>query len=157
MSAGCTTACSSRLSDLESETDSFLLGQRGETEFWFTSSFRCYLLKFRFHGQLDLLFESKAVSPVEWSPCCPRTIQPPLTASPCTGRHARLGTRLLAKLCRGRHLRRLSSTRFQGATLIKPDMRISRIRLSDWLHRKAHDGDLLRSRRRHSTPSSPKT
>jgi hypothetical protein len=33
-----------------------------------------------------------------------------------TGRHARLGTRLLARLCRGRHLRRLSSIRFQGAT-----------------------------------------
>ena len=25
--------------------------------------------------------------------------------------------------------------------LIKPDVRISRIRLSDWLHRKAHGGD----------------
>jgi hypothetical protein len=23
------------------------------------------------------------VSPIEWSPCSPRTIQPPLTASPC--------------------------------------------------------------------------
>ena len=28
--------------------------------------------------------------------------------------------------------------------LIKPDVRISRIRLSDWLHRKAHAGDLGR-------------
>src|ERR1019366_3359456 len=27
-----------------------VMGQRGETEFRFTSSFRCYLLKFRFHG-----------------------------------------------------------------------------------------------------------
>src|SRR5450759_3299605 len=61
-----------------------VMSQRGKSEFWFTSSFCCYLLKFRFHGQLDLLFESKAVSPVEWSPCCPRTIQPPLTASPCS-------------------------------------------------------------------------
>ncbi|WP_234851118.1 S26 family signal peptidase, partial [Sinorhizobium meliloti] len=36
-----------------------------------------------------------------------------------TGHHARLSTRLLARLCRGRHLRRLNSTRLQGATLIK--------------------------------------
>jgi hypothetical protein len=36
-----------------------VMGQRGEAEFRFTSSFRCYLLKFRFHGQLDLLFEGK--------------------------------------------------------------------------------------------------
>src|SRR5450759_4190707 len=62
-----------------------VMSQRGKSEFWFTSSFCCYLLKFRFHGQLDLLFESKAVSPVEWSPCCPRTIQPPLTASHVAG------------------------------------------------------------------------
>src|SRR6202008_3695804 len=48
-----------------------------------------------------------------------------------TGHHARLGTRLLARLYRGRHLRRLASMRFQGATLIEPDMQISRIRLSD--------------------------
>ena len=42
--------------------------------------------------------------------------------------------------------------------LIEPDVRISRIRLSDWLHLEAHDGRLpwswsLRSR---TTPSSPK-
>ena len=37
-----------------------------------------------------------------------------------TGHHARLGTRLLARLCRGRHLRRQSSTRLQGATLSIP-------------------------------------
>src|SRR6266849_2566883 len=60
-------------------------------------------------------------------------LQPPCLrfASAVTGHHARLGTRLLARLCRGRHLRRLSSTRLQGATLIEPDMRIARIRLSD--------------------------
>jgi hypothetical protein len=34
-----------------------------------------------------------------------------------TAHHARLGTRLQAKLCRGRHLRRLNSMSFQGATL----------------------------------------
>ena len=67
--------------------------------------------------------------PVHWC----SGLQPPCLrfAAAVTGRHARLGTRLLARLCRGRHLRRLSSTRLQGATLIEPDMRISRIRLSD--------------------------
>lgn len=45
-------------------------------------------------------------------------LQPPCLrfATAVTGRHARLGTRLLARLCRGRHLRRLTSTRLQGAT-----------------------------------------
>jgi hypothetical protein len=37
---------------------------------------------------------------------------------PLPEHHARLGTRLLARLYRGRHLKRQSSTRFQGATLI---------------------------------------
>jgi len=50
---------------------------------------------------------------------------------PLPEHHARLGTRLLARLCRGRHRRRQTSTRLQGATLIEPDMQISRIRLSD--------------------------
>jgi len=36
--------------------------------------------------------------------------------------------RLLARLCRDRHLRRQTSTRLQGATLTDPDVRISRIR-----------------------------
>lgn len=43
---------------------------------------------------------------------------------PVTGHHARLGTRLLARLCRGRHLRRLSSTRLQGATLFEPGVEL---------------------------------
>src|SRR3984893_14836514 len=216
------------------------MGQRGKAKIWLTPSFRCYLFKFRFHGQL-IFSLNRSLSPVGWSPCRPRTIQLPLTASPCgrlsrprstisqsdfhpiispfsphrlcrsyklalepdgsplfpltplvacrryeprehprplavarpaippsplsdrvgysdhvrfrgylpvhwcsglqppclrfaaavTGRHARLGTRLLARLCRRRHLRRLSSTRLQGATLIEPDMQICRIRLSD--------------------------
>src|ERR1700730_3127102 len=38
--------------------------------------------------------------------------------------------------------------------LIKPDVRISRIRLSDWLHRKAHVGTLHARDQRRSTPSS---
>src|SRR5258705_7362356 len=51
-------------------------------------------------------------------------LQPPCLrfAMAVTGHHARLGTRLLARLYRGRYLKRRSSTRFQGATLIKPDV-----------------------------------
>src|ERR1039457_5794834 len=45
--------------------------------------------------------------------------------------HARLGTWLLARLCHGSHLRLLNFVRFQGATLIEPDLQIARIRLSD--------------------------
>ena len=46
-------------------------------------------------------------------------LQPPCLrfAAAVTGRHARLGTRLLARLCRDHHLRRQTSTRLQGATL----------------------------------------
>ena len=64
---------------------------------------------------------------------CRSGLQPPCLrfATAVTGRHARLGSRLLARLCRGRHRRRQTSTRLQGATLIEPDMQISRIRLSD--------------------------
>ena len=52
-------------------------------------------------------------------------------AAPVAGHHARLGTRLLVRLCRGRHLRQLNFMRLQGATLIEPGWRISRTRLSD--------------------------
>src|ERR1700757_3702457 len=45
------------------------------------------------------------------------------------GHHARLGTRLLVRLCRGRHHRRLNSMRLQGATRTDPYVRNSRIRL----------------------------
>ena len=41
--------------------------------------------------------------------------------------------------------------------LIKPDVRVSRIRLSDWLHRRAHGGGPKWTRRRWSTPSAPNT
>src|ERR1700675_3362607 len=53
--------------------------------------------------------------------CC-SGLQPPCLrfATAVTGRHARLGSRLLARLYRGRHLRRLSSTRLQGATRTDP-------------------------------------
>src|SRR6516225_3872692 len=45
------------------------------------------------------------------------------------GHHARLGTRLLVRLCRGRHHRRLNSMRLQGATRTEPYVRLARIRL----------------------------
>jgi hypothetical protein len=75
-------------------------------------------------------------------------LQPPCLrfAAAVTGRHARLGSRLLAWLCRGRHRRRQTSTRLQGATLIKPDEPISGIRLSDWLHREVHGEQTNRTR-----------
>src|SRR5437016_10789802 len=49
------------------------------------------------------------------------------------GHHARLGTRLLVRLCRGRHRRRLNSMRLQGATRTDPYVRLSRIRLPPWV------------------------
>src|SRR6202048_4066554 len=54
-------------------------------------------------------------------------LQPPCLrfAAAVTGRHARLGSRLLARLCRGRHRRRQTSTRLQGATLAEPSVRLS--------------------------------
>ena len=41
------------------------------------------------------------------------------------GHHARLGTRLLVRPCRGRHHRQLNSMRLQGATLAEPSVRLS--------------------------------
>ena len=41
--------------------------------------------------------------------------------------------------------------------LVKPDVRISRIRLSDWLHLMAIGGAPRCIRRSRSTPKSPKT
>src|SRR5690242_12350252 len=41
--------------------------------------------------------------------------------------------------------------------LIKPDVRISRIRLSDWFHPAAIDGAPMWSRRSRTTPSFPNT
>ena len=40
-----------------------------------------------------------------------------------TGHHARLGTQLPAKLCRGRYFKRLNSISFQGTTRTDPDER----------------------------------
>ena len=54
-------------------------------------------------------------------------LQPPCLrfAVAVAGHHARLGTRLLVRLCRGRHLRRLNFMRLQGATLTDPDLILS--------------------------------
>ena len=62
--------------------------------------------------------------------CC-SGLQPPCLrfAMAVTGHHARLGTRLLARLCRGRHSRRLGYVRFQGATRTEPYGPNSGIRL----------------------------
>jgi hypothetical protein len=40
------------------------------------------------------------------------------------GHHARLGTRLLARLCRGLHFRRLDFMNFQGTTRTDPYVRV---------------------------------
>ncbi len=47
-----------------------------------------------------------------------------------------------------------ASLRFPSP-LIEPDVRLSRIRLSDWLHRKAHGGAVRGRRSRRSRPRSP--
>src|SRR5262245_22385940 len=53
--------------------------------------------------------------------------------------HARLGSRLLARLYRGRHLRRQSSTHLHGATRTDPYVPNSGIRLPPWVY----DGETL--------------
>ena len=95
---------------------------------------------FPFAGQGRLL-RSRSISGL-FSRSLHSGLQPPCLrfATAVTGRHARLGSRLLARLCRGRHRRRQTSTRLQGATLIKPDVPISGIRLSDCLHRRLTNG-----------------
>ena len=50
----------------------------------------------------------------------------PVYASQCRiSHHARLGTRLPAKLCHGHHFRQLNFMSFQGATLAEPDVNLS--------------------------------
>ena len=71
-------------------------------------------------------------------------LQPPCLrfAVAVTGHHARLGSRLLARLYRGRHLRRQSSTHLHGATRPDPCERNSRTRLPPWVC----DGEACRTR-----------
>jgi hypothetical protein len=56
--------------------------------------------------------------------CC-SGLQPPCLrfAMAVAGHHARLGTRLRARLCRGLHFRKLNSMSFQGTTRTDPDER----------------------------------
>jgi len=208
------------------------MGQRRKPKLWFTPSFRCYSFESCCYGWLFFSLHRRPNPPFVWSPYFLRTVQLPLTASPCgrlsrprstisqsdfhlvirpfsplrlgrsyrlvpepdgsrlftllplvacwryrtpgapqtarvvaacdsafpferqgrllrsrsisglysrslhsglqppclrfatavTGRHARLGSRLLARLCRGRRRRRQTSTRLQGATHIEPDV-----------------------------------
>src|SRR5215469_11721632 len=62
----------------------------------------------RFRGYISVYFRSGLRPP------CLRF------AATVTGRDARLSTRLLARLCRGRHPRRLGLPRLQGATRSDP-------------------------------------
>ncbi len=66
--------------------------------------------------------------------CC-SGLQPPglRFAMAVTGHHARLGSRLRARLCRGLHFRRLDYKSFQGTTSTDPDKRSYRIRLPPWV------------------------
>jgi hypothetical protein len=57
---------------------------------------------------------------------------------------------------RGIRLEGIEASRFPSP-LIKPDVRVSRIRLSDWLHLTTHGGGPIWTCRRRSTPSVPKT
>ena len=72
-------------------------------------------------GRQGRLLRSRSISGL-FSRSLHSGLQPPCLrfATAVTGRHARLGSRLLARLCRGRHLRRQTSTRFQGATPTPP-------------------------------------
>src|SRR6202047_2861707 len=65
------------------------------------------------------VFLASAAPPARDYGCPPNRVNP----------NARLGTRLLARLCRGCHLRQLSSTRLQGATRTEPYGQLSCIRL----------------------------
>src|ERR1700738_4554827 len=75
---------------------------------------------FPFAGQGRLL-RSRSISGL-FSRSLHSGLQPPCLrfAAAVTGPHARLGSRLLARLCRGRHRRRQTSTRLQGATRNNP-------------------------------------
>jgi hypothetical protein len=76
-------------------------------------------------GRQGRLLRSRSISGL-FSRSLRSGLQPPCLrfAAAVTGRHARLGSRLLARLCRDRHLRRQTSTRLQGATPTPPDVRV---------------------------------
>jgi hypothetical protein len=68
-----------------------------------------------------------AILPFTGVPAC----KPPglRFAMAVAGHHARLGSRLRARLYRGLHFRKLDYKSFQGTTSTDPDGRVSRIRL----------------------------
>src|SRR6516225_162174 len=79
----------------------------------------CRPLKFRLpHWRIG----SATSNTIDFGAILPFTVVPaynlPVYASQCrTSHHARLGTRLPAKLCHGHHFRQLNFMSFQGATL----------------------------------------
>ncbi len=77
-----------------------------------------------------------------------------VTASPIAGGVGRVVLLPLRVESRRGAVARRVAFRFPSP-LIKPDVQISRIRLSDWLHHNAHGGDTLRTRFSCSTPRSP--
>jgi hypothetical protein len=79
---------------------------------------------FPFEGQGRLL-RSRSISGL-FSRSLYSGLQPPCLrfAVALTGHHARLASRLLARLYRGRHLRRQSSTHLHGATRTDPDVHL---------------------------------
>ena len=54
-----------------------------QPELWLTPSFRCYPFESCCHGWRFFSLHRRPNPPVVWSPCCPRTVQLPLAASPC--------------------------------------------------------------------------
>ena len=60
------------------------MGQRRKPELWFTPSFLCYSFECRCHGWRFFSLHRRPNPPFEWSPCLLRTVQLPLTASPCS-------------------------------------------------------------------------
>src|ERR1700745_4476048 len=60
------------------------MGQRRKPELWFPPSFLCYSFECRCHGWRFFSLHRRPNPPFEWSPCLLRTVQLPLTASPCS-------------------------------------------------------------------------
>jgi hypothetical protein len=82
-------------------------------------------------------------------------LHPSLTTNPGTYQRYSGHVSLFGRVEDGRGLGQ-SRRRFPSP-LIKPDVRVSRIRLSGWLHRVAHGGGPKWTRRRRRTPSAPNT
>src|SRR5579859_721487 len=61
-----------------------VMGQRRKPELWFTPSSRCYSFECCCHGWRFFSLHRRPNPPFGWSPCLLRTVQLPLTASPCS-------------------------------------------------------------------------